>query len=167
MLTLKYCDAAVFSASLSCLSVLGDCLIMGGSQGYLAVGVVGKSLCSFESHDRVLYCVPARESSAMSSTAIARDKTETDDKDKENEMDSKGRRKSKEKDREKEREKREIKEREKERERRKAGSCPSTSSSSSYPHSLDSTIMCIAVSQGMQMYAAADNKARLDCPFTH
>ena len=61
-----------------------------------------------DSYDRVLYCVPARESSAMSSHHISNNKSE------------KG-----------------------------AGF---------YPHKLDATVVSIAVSQTMQMYAAADDQ---------
>lgn len=48
VLTLKHCDAALFSSSMRCMAAMGDCVIMGGSEGFLAVGVLGKSQCTFQ-----------------------------------------------------------------------------------------------------------------------
>ncbi len=48
VLTLKHCDAALFSSSLRCMAAMGDCVIMGGSEGFLAGGVLGKSQCTFQ-----------------------------------------------------------------------------------------------------------------------
>lgn len=71
-------------------------------------------ICLCNSHDRVLYCVPARESSAMFSHRI------------------------------------------------NAGS---DKGAGFYPHNLDSTVVSIAVSNSMQMYAAADDQVLFGCRY--